>query len=102
MTFSEFIEKKRALETEDIKIGIENRPWLCNQGYYILESKKYGTFRTSLPSHGEGNEYYQNTLKYLSKLIFEIENSFDEYNDDKFDFVHDFDVNFYANNGGKF
>lgn len=92
MTFNEFCTAKRALNTKEIKVDIEIRPTVYNQGFYIIETKEYGTFCTPLPAHREGDDYYKLALNYLSKLVQEIELYYN--GTDKFDFIENFNRQF--------
>lgn len=92
MTFAEYLDKKKELNTKDIIIDIEISPTVCNQGFYIIETKEYGTFCTPLPTHREGDDYYKLALNYLSKLVQEIELYYN--GTDKFDFIKNFNRQF--------
>ncbi len=92
MTFKEFSTAKSALNTKEIKVDIEIRPTVYNQGFYIIETKKYGTFCTPLPANREGDDYYKLALNYLSKLVQEIKIYYN--GADKFDFIKNFNRQF--------
>lgn len=92
MTFKEFSTAKSALNTKEIKVDIEIRPTVYNQGFYIIETKEYGTFCTPLPANREGDDYYKLALNYLSKLVQEIKIYYN--GADKFDFIENFNRQF--------
>ena len=99
ITFAEYLDKKKELNTKDIIINIETDPYCLYQTHYILCSKKYGTFVTPIIRR-DTSEFFEFVLTYFSELINAIESEFEnyysdnEYSDNRSDFVKEFNRKF--------
>lgn len=102
MTFAEYVDKKKELNTKDITIDIETNPYDLYQTHYILCSKKYGTFVTPIIGR-DTSTFFEFALSYFNELIKAIESEFEDYyvsnsdnvySDNRSDFVKEFNKKF--------